>query len=152
MPTRFSDGTWNILYLAGDKTTTYAEVAYHLKNFFYTSPETMKTKSVKQIVFELTVGGKQRDFTCATHLLASLKSKDDSGYSDCQKIAKNAISDGVDYLKVPSARNDKGICFPTFESCKVSSPTKFEEVIFTLSPDSDDVVVQAGSNIYVYNT
>lgn len=112
---RYSDGTWPVLYTAESEQTALQEALYHLKQF-YKEELLQKDIWVDRRVIRLKI----RSSKCVD--LAKQKNvnqkklifQTQSGYPYCQKLAKKLIDQGAELLKVPSARDEKGVCVPIF--------------------------------------
>ncbi|OGP08133.1 MAG: hypothetical protein A2048_00485 [Deltaproteobacteria bacterium GWA2_45_12] len=114
---RFSDGTWAVLYTAESEVTALKEALYHAVHYFYKEElEGKKVLPITRRVIGLKVQSKYcGDLTRNKNLDRSLlTSKDSSGYSYCQKLAKDFQAHKAHILKAPSARDKDGICIPIF--------------------------------------
>lgn len=113
---RYSDGTWGVLYSAESEQTALKEAVYHMKEFY--REELLKRELIlDRRVVRLTVHTDRcADLTANDRIdLNQLISKDRSGYPYCQKLARKLIDEGSEVLRTPSARDARGICAPIFK-------------------------------------
>ena len=95
---RFSDGTLGIYYSATEERTCEDEIAFHLGS---SGPEGVpRYYSLITCKYE----GQTVDLRRADEDHPELVSKDESGYSYCQNLAKWAVEQGRDAFLTPSAR------------------------------------------------
>jgi hypothetical protein len=114
--TRYSDGTWGVLYAAESEETALKEALYHMRKF-YKEESQKKTIQVDRRVARLRAKSERAfDLLSEDDLnRETLTSQDLSGYPYCQKLAKKWISQGAELLRAPSARDPKGVCVPIFK-------------------------------------
>ena len=113
---RFSDGTLGIYYSATEERTCKDEIAFHLNS---SGPEGFPR------YYSLIISryeGETVDLRGADKDHPELVSKDDSGYSHCQNLAKSAVEQGHDGFLTPSARAKGGTCVPVFRRSSLSQP------------------------------
>lgn len=113
---RYSDGTWGVLYSAESDQTALREAVYHMKEFY--REELLKRELVvDRRVVRLTVHADHcADLTANDRRDRNqLISKDRSGYPYCQKLARKLIDQGCEAFRTPSARDARGICAPIFK-------------------------------------
>jgi hypothetical protein len=126
---RYSDGSWNVLYTAEDHETALCEVAYHNRKHWLAEhkrkPTTRKYRLTKKIMYSLNIN-------CSDQKIKSFSDKRltaANDYSVTQNCARKAITSGKLSIKAPSARKKGGICYPIFDmSCvdlRIGEDTKF---------------------------
>lgn len=113
---RYSDGSWGVLYSAEEESTALHECLFHKRKFYW---EELKYRSL-QIDLRIAIlevrAHRCIDFTLDTNLdHHRMVSKDESGYPYCQNLAKNCRERGAQTLRTPSARNQDGVCIPIFD-------------------------------------
>lgn len=117
--TRYSDGTWAVLYAAESEETALQEALFHMREFY--REELQKREiTIHRRVVRLQVSSERcldlvSDKGLDPKSRASLISQDRSGYRTCQALAKKWIDRGAAILRVPSARDRKGVSVPIFQ-------------------------------------
>jgi hypothetical protein len=119
---RYSDGSWPVLYTALDSDTSFHEVAFHARKEWLIGMRhgatVPKFKSSRKLLYVLGVDStSQLDHVSPDPNLVS------ADYSYCHAIAAGARSAGFASLKVPSARRRTGVCVPVFDRSAVRSRT-----------------------------
>ncbi len=114
--TRFSNGSWAVLYSAEAKETALHESLYHKRRFMAEEiaqgPVQLDLKIVRLSLQSNACG----DLTKDNQLDQSkLTSQDESGYPYCQRIAKHYKEQGSEMLRSYSARHPGGFCTPIFD-------------------------------------
>lgn len=135
-PTRYSNGSWAVLYTAESENTALKEAMYHVRQF---SKEELQIKPFIMIdrrVVQLTLNADCCiDLTQIKNLETDkLVSKDQSGYSYCQNLAKKMIDKGSELLRAPSARDPEGICVPVFNKTVIKKdhgPLKYIKCVLS---------------------
>lgn len=118
---RFSDGTWPVLYSAEDEETCLNEVVYHLVHHFYREEIKAGPVLVDRRVVKLNVTSKTAvDLTESKWDQARLASVDESVYPYCQQTAKTCRAAGAELLKTHSSRQKNGICIPILDRQVIS--------------------------------
>ena len=113
---RYSDGSWSVIYSAESEETALREVLFHLHEFYREELQDNPITVERRVVTLKIKTDQALDLTIKSDLDAQkLTSKDKSGYGYCQKIAKAARENGASLLRTPSARHTDGICIPIFE-------------------------------------
>lgn len=143
-PSRYSDGSWPVLYTAKRIKTSYAEVGYHLQEFYLPSKKPGTTIRVRHIRYSLTLTGRRWDYEAYTSNPASLAIlcvSDTSKQTRCRDIARAAIARDVRYLKVPSARAERHFCFPVLAASAASPPRGASELEIEVPDTNDHVIV-----------
>ena len=64
-------------------------------------------------------------------------------YSMCHRLAKDAVNNGADFLKVPSARRIGGVNVPIFSESEVTDIVSIDECVF--AEDGTDLIFQLGA-------
>jgi hypothetical protein len=117
---RYSDGTWGVLYAAEAEETALREALFHMKNFYLEELQngpldvqrrvlSLQAKSDRSIDLSLEKGLNQKGLT----------SVDESGYPYCQALARKALTATAQLLRAPSARHAGGYCTPIFDRAVV---------------------------------
>ena len=113
---RYSDGTWGVLYSAEDEDVALHECLFHKRKFYW---EELQGRTI-QIDLKIALLGLETDW-CKDLTQDfgldhdKLNSKDESGYPYCQKLAKKYREKGAKILRTPSARHEEGVCVPIFD-------------------------------------
>lgn len=110
---RFSDGTWPVLYTAEDELTAMTEVFHHLMEAKKTAGNVDESASWSQLIFSMTFTGKCAEIKIPptnVDVLHPSKEQYNIGYD----LAKTKRLEGYDALKIPSARKIGGTCYPIF--------------------------------------
>lgn len=118
--TRYSDGSWPVLYTAESEETALQEVLYHLKKFYQ---EELKSKEVsldRRVMLLKIKSQKSVNLINKPKLKRKqLISYDESGYPYCQQLAKKYLEEGAELMIAPSARHAEGICVPIFKAVAI---------------------------------
>lgn len=134
---RYSDGSWPVLYTATEDETSIFEVAYHARREWITvisgtsSPPSFKTS--KKLLYTLQVDtSTQQVLSFADARLV------DADYSYCHSQAASARSAGYKSIKVPSARRRHGVCVPVFDRSAIrTNGTSFISCSIRWYPSAD---------------
>lgn len=113
---RYSDGTWPVLYAAESEETALYEAVFHLREF-YKEELAEGEKSVDRRVCSL-IAKSSRCIDVLKIPKSNKKiftSRDRSGYPYCQRLARRALKSVAEMLRAPSARRSKGICVAIFD-------------------------------------
>ncbi len=133
-PTRFSDGTIGVFYSALEVDTAEVEVRdWYLRHAF---GATRERRTVHYMSFSCDYAGHTKDLRPHVATLSCLIQDEESGYSDCHRIAAEAVKDGLGGLLTASARKPGGTCLPVFRREALSNATKHEWVAFTFDPET----------------
>jgi hypothetical protein len=117
---RYSDGTFPVLYAAENQETAVEESLYHKRIFMKEEvargPVSLDLKVISLHLItpkavDLTI---QKDLD-PNQLMSQEKPGEESGYPYCQDIANQCRDKGAQLLRAASARRDKGICTPIFD-------------------------------------
>ncbi|MDE0335904.1 MAG: RES family NAD+ phosphorylase [Defluviicoccus sp.] len=136
-PSRFSDGSFSVLYTSLEPATAEAEVVHWL-------PGRVGNPSTPRVVYYSL-------FSCAfegseADLRPKLKDWPDlvheSDYSFCNRIGAEARSLEIDGLVTWSARRKGGTNVPVFSRKAVSRPDSQKRVALTYEPSSGNVFVR----------
>ena len=135
--TRFSDGIASVFYSAIELETSKAEVAYHAPvrilsaghPVFYREVQANFTGETKDLRGELAT---------LPYLIAN---REDGGYDQCNKIASEARTEGLDALLTPSARRAGADCLPVFVRVTLSNPVAGQWLMFSLDAATGAVQV-----------
>lgn len=135
---RFSDGSWPVLYTAEDLKTPLCEAGFHFINTCREEASDNKSKSnfkANKIRYSVSVDTKsQKRLRNSSRLTAPQK----KNYDYCHDIARIARNEGYLMLSAPSARNKAGKCAPVFYDIALDfssvSGTKFQ-MLYNISND-----------------
>ena len=110
--TRYSDGSYNVLYTAESEETAMREVASYVYRQYAGGIATLPMPETKSFgTFEVVITGDERnlmdEFPDDPMLVHP------SNYKHCQGLAK-ASKENFSYFVAPSARDLNGICYPVF--------------------------------------
>ena len=146
-PSRFSDGTWPVLYTAQREATALAEVGYHLQEVYLPAKLSNVDISVPHITYRVEVHGRRRDLSFESKHLSTLCASSAGGMKTCQNLARKALSEGIAYLLAPSARDLGKRCYPILARHAVSKPIEANTLEITLVDDVNFVRVTKGSRV-----
>jgi hypothetical protein len=136
---RYSDGTWPVLYTAREPETAIAEVSYHSRKEWMKirSKNSVTYRQARKLMYALKVDCGLQSVIAPVDALTGA---DASTYGKCHEVARQALGDGYSSLCVPSARRQNGLCVPVF-SAHIIEPETGVETPFTLrwSVASDDL-------------
>ncbi len=132
---RYSDGSFGVLYSAESEKTALAESLYHKRNF-YEEEILHRPVQIDLRLAHLQIATKRAvDLTQNFKLdQKKLSSQDESGYPYCQELAKDFRKKQAQLLRVPSARDNKGVCIPIFDSSAIQKDRghlKYIKCVFT---------------------
>lgn len=114
--TRYSDGTWPVLYAAESEETATREALFHMMEFYREELKKADLPVDRRIVRLSLESDRCFDLIPEKDLNRdALISKDKSGYPYCQQLAKKLIREGTQMLRAPSARDQEGISIPIFK-------------------------------------
>jgi hypothetical protein len=142
---RFSDGSWPVLYTAQGSRTACAEVGYHLQEVYLPAKLPGVDILVPHIVYRLKVRGKRRDLSFAEAHFPTLCGSGPAELAICQNIARGALSDGIDYLLAPSARALGKRCYPILRNHVTNRPYRAHPIDIVVWDNTDMVVVRDGA-------
>lgn len=109
---RFSDGTWPVLYTAEDCQTSVTEVVFHLDKTFGNGFDDGEEMNFKLVQYCVGVDG---DVACfATAPVEEKKALTSSDYKATIPIAKRVRDGSFPAMRTPSARRVSGLCVPIF--------------------------------------
>jgi hypothetical protein len=118
---RFGDGTFGVCYSARAETTCIAEISYHHERQLaeQRSGEFPHDRYYNIISFDyagdtLTLLGSDAKYP-------DLISPTETGYPFCQRLAKEAIGQGVEAFYTRSARDEHGTCVPIFKRRSITN-------------------------------
>jgi len=109
-PSRYSDGSYRVLYTATKPEVAKAERFYRLIEWFKTSGMSYASDF---FVYSCTARGKCINLT--KNWKKNKKLVHPKKYDYCRSLGEQARKSGVDYLVVPSARKLGGCCVPIFK-------------------------------------
>lgn len=116
-PSRYSDGTWAVLYTAEEEETALLEAIYHLRLFYREELERKQPVTLDRRVARLEVRSEKCvDLERVPDVdREAISSWEKTGYPYCQELALTLIQAGAELLRAPSARRSDGICVPIFK-------------------------------------
>jgi hypothetical protein len=139
---RFSDGGWPVLYTAQRYRTACAEVGYHLQEVYLPAKLPGVDITVPHIVYQLKVRGRRRDLSFDEVHFGTLCGSGPDEMAACQNIARQAISEGVDYILAPSARAIGKRCYPILRKNVAKRPFAVAPLKIVVWDDVDTVLVR----------
>lgn len=114
---RYSDGTWPVLYTAKDAHTAICEVGFHARKLWKKDIQgnaKRKSRMSKRLIYTLLPP------SATVEIVADVPEVTESDdYSHCHKLAREARSRKIGALDAPSARNKGGRCIPLFDRALV---------------------------------
>jgi len=124
--TRFSDGSFCVLYMATTEATARAERCHWLKELAFNDGLTEIVRNV--FFYRCRLKGTISDQIQEWQTKAWLVHPTD--YTRCNDLARESRSAGVDFMSVPSARKLNGCCIPVFnrDAAAVASANEGFEV------------------------
>jgi hypothetical protein len=142
---RFSDGNWPVLYTARLVSTACAEVGYHLQEVYLPAKIPGTLLSVPHVAYRLNIAGKRRSLSMEESHFPTLCGSSSHRLSECWNIARRAISDGIDYLRAPSARKLGKACYPVLQQSAASAPYDEHKINIEIADRIDAVEVVKNS-------
>ena len=121
---RFSDGTFGAFYSALEIDTCKKEVEYHLTAELKESGSERIANNRFYDLIKCNYSGNTASLCGFEDSHPQLISKDKSGYSFCQNIAREAKQRDLDGLLTPSARKANGVCVPVFSRYALFEPSQ----------------------------
>lgn len=112
---RYSDGTWPVLYTATNHETSLHEIGFHARREWlaglpaHVTPP--KFKRSTRLLYAVEVD----TITQRTESMTDPRLLDSTDYTYCHAVARDAQSNGFRSIRVPSVRKRSGICIPVFE-------------------------------------
>ena len=135
--TRFSDGSFPVLYGSVEARTSEMEVKHWFsKQIGVPTHE----RTAHYMRFKYRFRGEVKDLR-QTHWPALT---DDNGYEFCNKLGREAVKAGIDGLLTPSARNKGGTNLPAFRRQAVGGFSRGEPVAMTYDPQTGETTVREG--------
>lgn len=118
---RYSDGSWAVLYAAESEETALREALFHMMEFYREEVSSSPVPVQRRVLSLQIESAKAVDLTLEEGLdFAILTSKDKSGYPYCQRLARNALNSKAQLLRAPSARHSDGYCTPIFDRVAIA--------------------------------
>ena len=127
--TRFSDGSFPVLYGAMEVQTAEAEVEHWFRK--HVGAPT-RTRTASYVRFTYHFNGEAKDLRPKQAEWPGLT--DDQDYGFCNRLGAEAVSVGLDGLLTPSARNEGGTNVPTFNKQAVSGFSEGDLVAVSYEP------------------
>ena len=138
--TRFSDGSFPVLYGAMDARTATAEVQ-HWFSKLVGAPAHARTAHYMRFTYRFS--GRVKDLRPKHAEWPALT--DDEGYGFCNKLGAEALAAGLDGLLAPSARNQGGTNLPAFARAVVGDFSEGELVSITYDPQTGSTTCEIGA-------
>lgn len=149
-PTRFSDGSWSVLYTASSRITSYVEVGYHLQQYYHPAKKRGTTLWVDHICYELNIKGKERCYMHCNKDLPNLCDSTPAGYKRCQGLGIKALREEKSFINVPSARRIGALCCAVFDQKSISKPRRVNTVKIGIIDAIDFVLVNSTGYVRKY--
>lgn len=128
--TRYSDGSFGVLYTSLEPETSAGEYAYWAPTFV--PPRPGLPILVRLPLIRCRLQGEVKD---VRHKLAPWPWLVADEYSNCRILAQAAITDDLDGLFTPSARKSLGTTVPIFSHDAVSLPNVIGQVTVSIFSD-----------------
>ena len=138
-PTRFTDGTWRVFYSALEPETVENEVAHWCRKEFQSQPPALRRFHYKHL--QCRLDGQAFDVRPRLKNWSFLTG--DNTYPECQALAAEAKSRGVDAILCPSARRPGGTTAPVFERRALSDPTIRDGIVLEIEASGEIRIVRA---------
>lgn len=135
--TRFSDGSFPVLYGSLEAQTAEAEVKHWFSKYVGT-PTRIRTASYVRFTYRFS--GEVKDLRPKQSEWPGLT--DDKDYGFCNRLGTEAVSAGPDGLLTPSARNEGGTNLPAFSRQAVNGFGEGKLVAVTYEPQTGEVSVR----------
>ena len=135
--TRYSDGSFPVLYGALEAQTAEAEIKHWFSRRVSGDPTCARTAWYTRIRYRFSgkvkdLTPKQVDWPALTH---------DNDYKFCNELGAEAVASDLDGLLAPSARNEGGTNLPAFAKRAVSHFSKDGVVAVTYDPQAGETLV-----------
>lgn len=118
---RYSDGTWAVLYAAESEETALWEALYHMRKFYREELKSGPIEAQRRVLGLQITSKLCRDLSLEKDLnWRKLRSPDESGYPYCQALAGKSVGAGAEMLRAPSARDQNGFCTPIFRKSVIA--------------------------------
>lgn len=119
-PSRFSAGTYGVLYVGHEFETALAETIHHHGEFMRrTAEEPGWTSQFRELVLDVTFEG--RDMTDS---VAYAEAFSPTNYAEPQRVGAALRAAGSDGILYPSVRNADGQCAALFYPDRATAPTQ----------------------------
>jgi hypothetical protein len=142
-PSRFTDGTYGVLYLAHRFETALLETRYHHARFMMQTREAPGwTSQFREIIMELdaTLHDLRRDDSAVAPAL------DPDSYVESQALARALRTAGSDGLVYPSVRDHGGRCAGVFYPDLARNPIQGRHLDYHWNGTRVDLYREAGTN------
>ena len=141
-PSRFTDGSYGVLYVGNVFETALFETIHHHARFMARTAEAPGWSSqFREIV--LSIGATLHDLREAE--AASYPGLDPASYDASQGLAKTLKADGADGIVYPSVRHKSGECAALFYPDCASEPVQGRHLDYHWDGKRVDLVRDAGS-------
>lgn len=118
---RYSDGTWAVLYAGESEETALREALFHMMEFYQEELVLGPVPVQRRVLTLQTQSDRIVDLTLEKGLNnALLTSSNKSGYPYCQDLARQALDSTAQLLRAPSARHSCGVCIPIFDKAAIA--------------------------------
>lgn len=133
---RFSDGSFPVLYSALDRATGETEARHW---FIHRAIGGAKPRVHYYDCFSFDYAGETIDLSPLRTAWPGLTHPD--YYSFCNRLGAEAVASGLDGFVAPSARYPDGSCLPVFKRRAVSSPKRIAHAAFSIDAASGNVSI-----------
>lgn len=115
---RFSDGSYGVMYIGDEQETAIAEVAHHQENYF----KNVEGLKFERFVFRMLACRFSAD-SCTDISLLPLTDAvyDKANYSASQSLGRAVKQSGIESIQYSSVRRPSGICWALFTPKNVKS-------------------------------
>jgi hypothetical protein len=118
---RFGDGTFGVFYSARAEQTCIAEIRYHHQRQLAEQRSGTFPHDRYHDLVSCDFAGDTATLLGAEAKYPDLISLTKAGYPFCQRLAKEAIGQGVDAFYTRSARDQHGTCVPIFNRRSITN-------------------------------
>ena len=140
--TRFSDGSFPVLYGALEAHTAEAETQYWFSKRFVGKPTHARMTWYMRFTYHFNgivkdLRPKQTEWPNLTH---------DNDYQFCNRLGTEAVATDLDGLLAPSVRNEGGTNLPVFARQAVNSFSEGEFIAITYHPKTGEMSLHEASS------
>lgn len=141
-PSRFTDGSFGVLYAANAfETALFETIHHHARFMLQTAEKSGWTSQFREII--LSVGADLHDLREAS--ASPHPALDPDGYGASQGLAKALKADGSDGVVYPSVRHSGGECVALFYPDCASEPMQGRHLDYHWDGARVDLIREAGS-------
>lgn len=136
--TRFSDGSFPVLYGAVEAQTAEAEAKHWFSKQVSGKPAHARTAWYTRFTYRFI--GKVKDLRPKQAAWPALTH--DNDYTFCNRLGLEAVTAGLDGLMAPSARNDGGTNLPVFARKAINNIGEGDAVAITYDPQTGETLLR----------